>query len=345
MAKKPDNIIKPITDGTFEEVVGKIAPKAAPLKCSNIKYLGKVLVTEAATPVQLALDLGIQIEKNINGIEMGILQNGMPYLTQRGLSQMSGAARSTLQSFTQEWEATYGDPIPPKGRMAFFKNYLFEKGYDEPRLFMEISKNGSPHYAYPDLVVMAFIEYFAFEAQSTNEDALNNFRNLARFGLEKFIYQALDYTPDDPWALHNSRVSLLRDSVPAGYFGVFKESSGLIVDLIAHGLSVNKNTIPDGSVGTNWGPYWTANDLSQDYGERIPYDHYYPPEYPQSASNPQQAWAYPDAALAAFRKWFREIYLPTKYPRYILKKANVLPGGKAEAAKLANMYNPNQIED
>jgi len=94
---------------------------------------------------------------------MGVLQNGMPYLTQRGLSQISGAARSTIQAFTQEWEQTIGDPIPAKGRMAFFKSYLFEKGYDEPRLFLEVTKQGKPYYAYPDLVCMAFIEYFVLE--------------------------------------------------------------------------------------------------------------------------------------------------------------------------------------
>ena len=346
MAKKPENMIPPI-EAAFDDVVDAIAPKAAKAATpegSNFKYLGKVSASEAATLIQLALDLGIEIEKNVNGIEMGVLQNGMPYLTQRGLSQMSGAARSTIQSFTQEWEQTYGDPIPPKGRMAFFKNYLFEKGYDEPRLFIEISKNGSPHYAYTDLVCMAFIEYFAFEAQSTNDTALTNFRNLARFGLEKFIYQALDYSPRDPFELHNARLSILKDSAPAGYFIIFKETAGLIIDLIVNGLPVNEHTMPDGSVGGTWGRYWTANGLEGSLGERIQYDHYFPDEYPQSASNPQTAWAYPEDALPTFRRWFREVYLPTKYPNYILKKAKVLTGGKEEAQKIANLYNPNQIE-
>ena len=75
---------------------------------------------------------------------------------------------------------------------------------------------------YAFLVCMAFIEYFAFEAQSTNDTALTNFRNLARFGLETFIYQALDYQPSDPWMLHNERVPLLKDAVSAGYFNIFK---------------------------------------------------------------------------------------------------------------------------
>lgn len=200
----------------------------------------------------------------------------------------------------------------PKGRASFFRDRLYADGYDEPEMFIEITKNGSPHYAYPDVVCMAFLEYFAFEARKTTEAAQRSYRRLARFGLEKFIYQALGYKPLDPWALHNSRISLLKDSVPVGYFSVFKESSGLIVDLIANGLPVNSHTIPDGSVGVAWGPYWTNNKLGEEYGDRISYDHYFPDVYPQSASNPQQAWAYPDEALAHFRKWFREEYLVTK---------------------------------
>lgn len=232
----------------------------------------------------------------------------------------------------------------PRGRMTFFREYLSKAGFDEAQLYIEIMKDSSPHYAYPDVVCMAMVEYFAFEAQRTNETAITNFRNLARYGLQQFIYEALGYVPEDPWKLFNARVSLLKDSVPLGYFSVFKESNGLVVDLINAGLSVNQHTMPDSSVGGIWGPYWTKNGLAEKYGERIEYPHYFPSEYPQSASNPQKAWAYPDQALAEFRHWFRMSYLTTKYPAYILKKASVLPGGTEEAKKLAAMYQPAAIE-
>lgn len=81
------------------------------------------------------------------------------------------------------------------------------------------------------------------------------------------------------------------------------------------------------------------------YGERIPYDHNYPEYYPQSDSNPQPANAYPDEALPEFRSWFRQVYLPTKFPVYILQKANVIAGGKSEAIKIAGMYQEKQIAD
>lgn len=300
----------------------------------------------SAPQLTLPLDLGIEVERTIGGVEMGVLQNGIPYLTQTGLANVAGAARSTIFEVTQEWEnAMREGVIPPRSRVAFFHDYLMKNGYSEPRLFIEISRNGSPHYAYPDVVCMAVLEYFAFEAQKTNETALANYRQFARYGLQQFIYQALNYKPADPWLFHNARVSLLQGSVPAGYFSIFKESVGLTVDLINAGLTVNEHTIPDGSVGSTWAYYWKNMNLAARFGERIKYNHYYPPQFPQSASNPQEANAYPNEAWAEFQNWFRTIYLPTKYPAYILKKANMLPGGSTEAKRLAAMYQPIALED
>lgn len=327
------------------DAVAKAMVTPAPLLSRKTNALTTVSGQTPAAPRQGVLDLGIEVERVVGGIEMGVLENGIPYLTQRGLADMSGAARSTIQELTQEWQEAQATGVWPRGRMQFFRDYLTKNGFDEPRLYIEITKDGSPHYAYPDVVCMVMVEYFAFEAQRTNETAIANFRNLARYGLQKFIYDALGYVPDDPWKLFNARVSLLKDSVPLGYFSVFKESNGLVVDLINAGLPVNQHTMPDGSVGGTWGPYWTKNGLAERYGDRIEYLHYFPPEYPQSASNPQKAWAYPDQALAEFRHWFRVVYLQTKYPAYILKKANVLPGGVADAQQLAALYEPKAIED
>ena len=43
------------------------------------------------------------------------------------------------------------------------------------------------------------IEYYAFEAQRTNQTALDNYRSAARYGLSKYIYDALGYVPPDKW--------------------------------------------------------------------------------------------------------------------------------------------------
>lgn len=294
---------------------------------------------------QLKLDLGVEVENDVNGIEMGVLENGMPYLTQLGLAAICGAARSTVHEISREWEEHYGTGMEPPGRARWFSDYLREAGYDAPTLYMEIEKqSGVPHHAFSDVVCMAFIEYYAFEAQRKNDTAMANYRRLARYGLNKFIYDALGYKPADKWAYFNDRVSLLHDASPEGHFILFKETTGLVVDLIRAGLPISDKTIPDGSVGGVWGRFWTEKNLASKYGERVYYEHNYPNYYPQAKSNPQQAWAYPEDALPEFRRWFRSVYLPTKYPAYILRKANVLAGGKQQAEQIAQIYAPKEIE-
>ncbi len=262
---------------------------------------------------------------------MGVLDNGIPYLTQRGLAGVTGVARSLIQTITKEWEDHHQDAVIGKDRISYFKQYLFDKGFNEPALHIETVQNGTIHYAYPDIVCMAFLEYYAFESKSESTEALSNYRKFAAYGLRRFIYEALDYTPSDKWKYHHDRVSLLKDSAPPGFFIIFQEITGLIVDLITAELTVNHKTIADISVGQ--------------YGKRIPFDHNYPGYYPQSMSNPQPANAYPDAALPAFRQWFRQVYLLTKFPKYILTKANMLPGGKAEALKIGGMYESKALPE
>ena len=174
--------------------------------------------------------------------------------------------------------------------------------------------------------------FYAFESRRPRKKALRNYRRLARHGLRKFIYEALGYDPKDKWRYFYDRVSILKDRAPDGHFIVFKEVSGLITDLINSGLSVNDKTIPDASVGSHWGRYWSDKGLDEKCGKRVKWDHHYPEYYPQSASNPQLAWAYPDDALPLFRRWFRVTYLPTKFPKYILRKANQLKGWEARSS-------------
>lgn len=296
-----------------------------------------------ATPRQGVLDLGVEVERVVGGVEMGVLENGLPYLTQRGLAEMSGASRKTIFDITQEWEEAQQTGVFPRGRMTFFRDCLSKAGFDEAQLYIEIVKDSSPHYAYPDVVCTAVIEYYAFEAQVKNERALTSFRNLARFGLQHFIYEALGYSLPDKWKYHHDRISLVQNAAPDGYFIIFNEVSGLIVDLITADLPVNDKTIPDISVGRCWGDHWNSRGFDTEYGLRIAYEHNYPPYYPQSAKNPLPAKAYPNAALPEFRRWFRHEYLTTRFPRYILTKAHLL-GGQEQAKRLGNLYKPPQIK-
>lgn len=316
----------------------KKTPQPATPKPNKNNKLAEIQPLKAAPQKQLPLDLGVEIEKNIDGIEMGVLDNGIPYLTQRGLSAITGVARSLIYDITKDWEDHFHDEVIGKDRLFFFRKYLQDRGFHEQTLYMEFTQKGSINYAYPDIVCMAFLEFYAFEAKGDYAVALSNYRKFAAYGLRSFIYDALEYTPEDKWRYYHDRVSLLKDSAPPGYFIIFQEVTGLVVDLIANDLTVNSKTIVDGSVGSHWARHWKDNDLASQYGERVPFEHNYPRYYPQALSNPQPANAYPDAALPDFRRWFKQVYLLTKFPAYILTKANLLIGGKAEALEIGGMY-------
>lgn len=338
---KDKNIVDPL-DASLDEVVSSIFKPAA-LNSNKIKGMSAKMAPKPATPVQLVLDIGVEIQRDVNGVEMGVLENGIPFLTQRGLAKLSGASRKEIFDITQEWGDHYDDDVISKGRLSFIRDLLFKNGYRDRSLYVETIKDGSPHYAYPDVVCMAILEYYAFESKSPNKEAISAYRRLATFGLQKFIYEALGYTPADPWKFYHARVSILKDSSPDGYFTVFHEIAPMIVDLINGGLAVNDHTVPDGSVGIHWGKFWDENGLDTKIKPRIKYAHYYPAEFPQSRSNPQPAWAYPEEALPDFRRWFRHVYLMTKFPKYILTKSHVL-GGQEKAIEIGNMYQPKQIE-
>lgn len=82
--------------------------KAGYYKGLRVKY-----PVQPATPSQYILDLGIEVQRDVNGIEMGVLENGIPFLTQRGVAKISGAARSVIFDVTQEWEKHYQKPHDP----------------------------------------------------------------------------------------------------------------------------------------------------------------------------------------------------------------------------------------
>ena len=300
-------------------------------------------MSELTPPKMIPLDLTVSVEATYQGIEMGVLQNGMPYLTQTGLAELCGLkSRTSISDIATEWAECQSHGVFTKGRMEFISSYLSQEGYNEPDLYISFIKNGSPTYAFPDVVCMAILEYYAFVSEQTasKTTAQQNYRTLARLGLRGYIYSALRYQPEDPWKPYHDRVSIMKSqgSVPDGYFIVFNEIAGLMVDLIHAGLAVNMYTVPDISVGLTWARFWKDENYSADFGGIVKCSHYYPDEFNQSGSNPQSINAYPNTALAAFRSWFKHVYLPTKFPKYILTKANLLSGGQDEALRIADNF-------
>lgn len=110
MSPKKDETIEPIDDD-FDNVV-EIVSNPAPSKSRKNKSLVAKNAAQPAGHPQGVLDLGIEVQKNVNGIEMGVLENGIPYLTQTGLANLAGAAR-LLYAGRQTCQPHINFPISP----------------------------------------------------------------------------------------------------------------------------------------------------------------------------------------------------------------------------------------
>jgi hypothetical protein len=257
---------------------------------------------------------------------------------------MCGVDQALIYRMAQGWS------LPElKPREAKIQAILREQGLTCSEPYIRVMQNGVPHYAYPDLVCMAVLEYYAFDPSSPVRDqASQKYRLLARRSFRDFIYGQLGYSPHSAvpiqWRQYLDRVTLMHDKVPDGYFCVFKEVANIVVTLISHGAKIDHRFVPDISVGNTWGRLWKAEGMDERFGTRETFDHNYPEYFPQAASNPQPIFCYPDAALGEFRRWMREDYLQQKFPAYVAAKIKDggLPPSFSDAAFKAFGLRPRQ---
>lgn len=296
----------------------------------------------STTDEQLTFDLTIAIEKEIDGVGMGVLGDGTPFLTLRGLARMCGVDHAQIVRITSEWGIN-----PERSREKKIRELIKAQGFDDTVVFHAVKKSGTIHHAVPAHVCMAVLEYYAFEASAANAHALNSYRALAKKGFSDFVYAQVGWNPDGKislaWQQFHDRVSLVANAVPAGFFSIYQEIAGMIVPMINAGINVGPHIVPDISVGQRWGKHWTTNSLEIIYGDRKPYTHDYPVYFPQAASNPQSPWCYPDDALGEFRKWFKATYLEKHLPQYLNDQAKLGKIKPAIATKAIDSFKPKAI--
>lgn len=123
------------------------------------------------------------------------------------------------------------------------------------------------------------------------------------------------------WRVFTDRLDLVSDQVPVGYFCIFRETADLYASLLRAGISPGLRILLDISVGQHWSKYWIKEGLSEKFGDRQRYNHYFPKYWAQSLSNPQTPYCYPEDALGSFKRWMRETYIRTKLPIYLRSQA------------------------
>lgn len=196
-------------------------------------------------PMQWSLDLKVEKEVEINGIGMGVLSDGTPYLTGRGLARLCGVVNANIVNLGAEWIELIEKP-----RITKIKQILANRGIYLDSPYLEINGN----LFWTGSVCLAVLEYYSFDAlQGDNSVAIQNYRTLAGRGFEDFVYAQVGYDPNnhipEQWRQFHDRVSLVYNSVPAGYFSVFKEIADMVVTLGQSGLHIDHTFVPDISVG------------------------------------------------------------------------------------------------
>lgn len=82
----------------FDEALQRFAktdPKEITPDANNIRALAPTKGSKEITP-QGELDLGIEMERDVGGIGMGVLGDGTPYLNQRGLAVLCGVQNAHI---------------------------------------------------------------------------------------------------------------------------------------------------------------------------------------------------------------------------------------------------------
>jgi hypothetical protein len=294
-------------------------PKPRTPKSLQVKSLPSSLSPKPRTlPGQGELFIEKQLE--VNGVGMGVLSDGTAFLTGRGLARLCGIDSSRISELAQGWDSESPNPMTKSVRKI-----LSDRGIDIEKPYIEIKLPNEFFHAYSDAVCIAVLEYYAFDRPT--ELAQKNFRLLAGKALHDFIYTQVGYDPSnrvpEVWRQFHDRVSLVYNAVPAGFYGIFKEISDLIVHLGQAGFPIDSSFVPDISIGITWGKHWIANSFDQKFGVRIKFEHNYPSYFPQAESNPQDAWCYPEVSLGEFRKWLRETYVGQgKFESYLSNKGN-----------------------
>ena len=211
----------------------------------NNKDLTVVEHPQSITP---KLNIEISKEIEIGGIGMGVLSDGTAFLTGRGLARLCGISNSHIVNIGKNWNAKREKP-----RTTRLKEILSDRGEYLDSPYIKLKQRSRDYYVYSDTISLTILEYYAFDAESNiKEEARKNYRLLAGKALREFIYTQVGYDPNnsvpDAWRQFHDRVSLTYNSIPVGYFGIFKEISDMIVTLGQSGLHIDRSFVPDISI-------------------------------------------------------------------------------------------------
>ena len=145
-------------------------PKEITPNATKINVLAASSVGKEITPSQGQLALGIEKEGDFGEIGMGVLSDGTPYLSQRGLAVLCGVENAHIGTISSQW-----NEADPKPRISKIKGILESAGFSAAAAHVEIMHKGKVNYCYPAEVCLSILEYYAFDAaHNVQEQARQN---------------------------------------------------------------------------------------------------------------------------------------------------------------------------
>src|SRR5467141_3467939 len=132
--KKPFIYVPPATQKAPEEIS---------LSANKINVLAPKTLSKEIIPSQGVLHLGIELNKDVNGIGMGVLSDGTPYLNQRGLASLCGVQNAHIGTISSQW----GEDDKP--RIKVIQSNLAKAGFTSAAAHIELIHGGQIHYCYP----------------------------------------------------------------------------------------------------------------------------------------------------------------------------------------------------
>jgi hypothetical protein len=195
------------------------------------RVTGLQLVSSGQPNTPNMSEMTLWVEKLVerDGIDMGVLSDGTAFLSGRELARLSV---SVIAELLADWNHAAKKP-----RIRKIKEILAgQKWTGESPVIAVLEIEQTITYAWPDTVCLAILEYYAFDAQQGDrEQARKNYRLLPGKVLHDFIYTQVGYDPlhqiPQHWRVLHDRLSLTHNSVPVGYFCIFKEIADMVVHL------------------------------------------------------------------------------------------------------------------
>ncbi len=260
-------------------------------------------------------------------LEVGVLADGTPFMSGRGLAKACGVSNGTLVG--------WGDTVPQVGeqhRAGKLAALLVTYGYGGERLFSRVTGTtpGGGRVtvsAYPHPVCMAFLDYYAFEANK--EAARNSLRVLSDRQLPQFIQAQFSQggMTADQWSHPTEPAASLpphRGTLPPDYFSLLH--CGEAVLSLQTLLQQYSQVLYPIHIERAWHHYWAVQKLWIEHGPRVPYERRCLDQAPYvTVEGYITTYLYPCSALAAFQHWLAWVFIPDRSPSYLHRKQHQRP--------------------